>query len=118
QLAALSDLVCQDLRLGRGRLRLLLLERYGWRWSDATVGRMLQAIRDMCPVCKGRGGQHYQVSHVLRSDLRQRGMDPVPAIKARKPDRSSMKDKAAEIDAETAALIDEATQILRGDCLE
>jgi transposase-like protein len=118
QLATLSDLVCQDPRLGRGRLRLLLLERYGWRWSDATVGRMLQSIHKKCPVCNGRGGQHSEGSHVLRYDLRQRGMDPVAAAEAHRQRHSHTKEQTAEVIAEKAAVVEEANQILRSGRLE
>jgi hypothetical protein len=119
QLAALSDVVWQDPQLGRGRLRLLLLERYDWHWSEATVGRMLQAIRVKCPVCKGQGGQHTAISHVLRYDLRQREMDPVAAAEAhRQQHQSQRQEQAAGVVAEQAAVVEEAKQILRTNRLE
>src|SRR5947208_3046549 len=66
QLATLSDLVARNPHLGRERLRLLLLERYDWCWSAATVGRMLQALRPRCPVCQEQHGQHCEFTHVLQ----------------------------------------------------
>ena len=113
QLATLSDLVSRNPHWGRGRLRLLLLERYDWHWSEATVGRMLQAIRVKCPVCKGQGGQHCELTHVLQRDLRGLGVDHVAAAEAHRQQQVPMTDQEAEVVAEKAAVVKQVIQIAR-----
>ena len=113
QLATLSDLVSQNPHWGRGRLRLLLLERYGWCWSAATVGRMLQGIRTRCPVCQGQHGQHCAFTHVLQRDLRGLGIDSVAAAEARSQQQAPGTDRTAEAVAEKTAVVEAAIQIAR-----
>lgn len=113
QLVVLSDLVRQDPCLGRGRLRALLLERYNWQWSEATIGRMLQKIRDKCPVCKRRGGLHDELQHLLQADLRRHGVDLVAAAEARRQQQAQHKKEAAGEVAEKEAAVKAAIQIAR-----
>jgi transposase len=113
QLATVSDLVSQNPHWGRGRVRQLLLERYDWCWSAATVGRMLQVIRTRCPVCKGQHGEHDAFTHALGRDLRGLGIDSVAAAEAHGQQQAPMTDQASEAVAEKAAVVEAAVQIAR-----
>ena len=76
-LAVLSDLMCDNPAWGRKRLQVALAAR-GWLVSEATVGRLAQAIRRRCPICRERGGQHFVGEHLWQQDLTSRGLEMPP----------------------------------------
>jgi hypothetical protein len=108
-----SDLASQNPHWGRQRLHLLLRERYDWRWSAATVGRMLHIIHTKCPVCKGRRGQHDVFIHAAQHQFRELGVDLVAVEEARRRHRAPMTDQELQVLAEKAAAVKEAIQIAR-----
>ena len=85
--------------LGEGQVRLALAAR-SFMVSPATVGRMMQAVRRRCPICRVRGGGHDQMSHLLRLDIASMGTD-LPLEKPPSPPRRK-RSKAAEQAVETA----------------
>lgn len=74
-LAVLSELDWQrESRWGRAKLRVALAAN-GWMVSEATVGRMLQAIKRRCPICRMRDRRHATPLHIWRRDLVTTGLD-------------------------------------------
>ena len=98
-LAVLSGLMMEKPTWGRGKVRVALAAR-GFMVSPATVGRMMQAVRRRCPICRVRGGGHDQMSHLLRLDIASMGTD-LPLEKPPSPPRRK-RSKAAEQAVETA----------------
>ena len=68
-LAVLADMMSEreDSQWGRRRWQAALAHR-GWQVSEATVGRMIAAIKRWCPICKGRGGKHNIPVHIWGHD--------------------------------------------------
>ncbi len=80
-----AELTLKRPRWGRGRIWAALVAN-GRRYSPATVGRILGAVRARCPICKGRGGAHNEVDHLLRNDMEAAGFRwPVTVPKPRRP---------------------------------
>ena len=55
---------------GKRQVRVALAAR-GHRMSEATVGRILRSVRRRCPVCRRRGGGHYELVHRTLRDIRR-----------------------------------------------
>ena len=90
-LAVLSHLVVENPGWGRGRLQVALAAR-GWVVSQATVGRMLQIINRVCPVCGQPNGKHRDYIHSEAKRWASMGRDTkfvVSAPRARRPSRKA-----------------------------
>jgi len=61
-----ADLEMRHPRWGRRRVWIDLATR-GFPMSEATVGRLLRAVRGSCPICGP--GAHHEMLHALYQDL-------------------------------------------------
>jgi hypothetical protein len=68
-LEIVSRLDMEHPRWGRRKI-FVLLSAAGYPMSEATVGRLLAAIRKHCPICDGIE-RHSEVVHLARVDIRQ-----------------------------------------------
>ena len=64
----MAELTLKRPQWGKGRIWAALVAN-GRRYSPATVGRILGAVRARCPICKGRGGAHEELLHLLQHDF-------------------------------------------------
>ena len=81
----MAELTLKHPRWGRARIWAALVAN-GRRYSPATVGRILGAVRARCPICKGRGGAHQELLHLLQHDFEAAGFRfPVTVPKPRRP---------------------------------
>ena len=96
-LEIVSRLDMEHPRWGRRKIFVLLSDA-GYPMSEATVGRLLAAIRKRCPICGGIE-RHSEVVHLVRGDIRQAtslplgdpaGRPPKSGIRRRRPAHEQM----------------------------
>ena len=71
----IADLNRRHPRWGRKRIHQEFSE-HGRSYSEATVGRMLRAVRARCPICHGQQDRHNEGLHALGLEVwRATGID-------------------------------------------
>ena len=68
-LEAISRLDFERPRWGRARHHEVLAS-HGFPMSEATVGRILAAVRERCAICGGHE-RHFEGAHAMSEDMRQ-----------------------------------------------